>query len=116
MNAGKRRGKLSRRLVKGGLLAALLLIGEILMFVGGYYCIMTHLPDAIGIPLLIIGFFTLAGFASVVQDEYDRMVSAKYRVRPIYRINKRRRKKEDEHSYLRRHGRSAGKMELRRVS
>lgn len=114
MNAGKRRGKLSRRLVKGGLLAALLLIGESLMIVGGYCCIMTHLPDAAGIPLLIVGFFTLAGFASVVQDEYDRMVSAKYRVRPIYRINKRR--KKDEHSYLRRHGRSAGKMELKRVS
>lgn len=115
MNTGRRQGKLFRRLAKAGRLATLLLIGEALMFLGGYYCIMTHLPDAAGIPLLIVGFFTIAGFASVVQEEYDRMVSARYRGRPIYSI--RRRKKENgPDSYIRGYGRSTGKVEFRRIS
>ena len=53
----KRKYGIRRILVKTMLYAALLATGELLAGVGGYGCIMTHLPDAVGIPLLQPGSF-----------------------------------------------------------
>ena len=87
----KRKYGIRRILVKTMLYAALLATGELLAGVGGYYCIMTHLSDAVGIPLLTAGFFLIVVFACSMQDEYDRMLSARYSGQPIYRTGKKRR-------------------------
>ena len=73
MKVRRRRKKDIRRiLIKTVLYATLLAAGELLAGVGGYYCIMTHLPDAVGIPLLTAGFFLIVVFSCSVQEKYDR--------------------------------------------
>ena len=62
----KRKKHIWRILVKTVVYAALLAAGELLSGVGGYYCIMTHLPDAVGIPLLTAGFFLIVVFSCSV--------------------------------------------------
>lgn len=87
----KRKYGIRRILIKAMLYAVLLATGELLAGVGGYCCIMTHLPDAVGIPLLTAGFFLIVIFACSMQDEYDRMLSARYSGQPVYRAGKKRR-------------------------
>ena len=81
-----------RVLEKAMLYTVMLLAGEILLGAGGYYCIMTHLPDAVGIPLMTAGFFLIVVFACSLQEEYDRFISRKYSGRPIYRVERVREK------------------------
>ena len=91
MKVRRRRKKDIRRiLIKTVLYATLLAAGELLAGVGGYYCIMTHLPDAVGIPLLTAGFFLIVVFSCSMQEEYDRMLSARYLGRPIYRVERKK--------------------------
>ena len=82
----------SRILWKAVSYTAMLLAGEMLLGTGGYFCIMTHLPDAVGIPLMTAGFFLIVVLSCSMQEEYDRMMSAKYSGRAIYRTE---RKKEE---------------------
>ena len=91
MKVRRRRKKDIRRiLIKTVLYATLLAAGELLAGVGGYYCIMTHLPDAVGIPLLTAGFFLIVVFSCSVQEEYDRLLSARYSGRPISRVERKK--------------------------
>ena len=88
----KKKSEPWRFLLKTVIYAVLLLTGEILFGAGGYFCIMTHLPDAVGIPLMTAGFFLIVVLSCSMQEEYDRMMSAKYSGRAIYRTE---RKKEE---------------------
>ena len=87
----RKKKRKSRILGKAVSYTAMLLTGEMLLGTGGYFCIMTHLPDAVGIPLLTAGFFLIVVFACSMQDEYDRMLSARYSGQPVYRAGKKRR-------------------------
>ena len=63
---------------------------SLLFGVGGYFCIMTHLPDAVGIPLMTVGFFLIVVFSCTMQEEYDRFISRRYSGRPVYRVGRAR--------------------------
>ena len=84
------------------------------MVVGGIYCVMTHLPDSVGTPLLTAGFFMVMAASCWIQEEIDRVLSEKYNSGPpVYRTEGR---KNENNRHLRRHGRSAGKVGSRRVA
>ena len=86
----RRKRKKSRILEKVVSYVALFFAGEILFGVGGYFCIMTHLPDAVGIPLMTAGFFLIVVFSCTMQEEYDRFISRRYSGRPVYRVGRAR--------------------------
>ena len=88
----RKKKRKSRILGKAVSYTAMLLTGEMLLGTGGYFCIMTHLPDAVGIPLMTAGFFLIVVFSCSLQEEYDRFVSRKYSGRPAYRVERRREK------------------------
>lgn len=88
----RRKRKKSHILEKVVSYVALFFAGEILFGVGGYFCIMTHLPDAVGIPLMTTGFFLIVVLSCSLQEEYDRFISRKYSGRPIYKVEKARKK------------------------
>ena len=84
----RRKRKKSHILKKVVSYVALFFAGEILFGVGGYFCIMTHLPDAVGIPLMTAGFFLIVVFSCAMQEEYDRFISRRYSGRPVYRVGR----------------------------
>ena len=84
----RRKRKKSHILEKVVSYVALFFAGEILFGVGGYFCIMTHLPDAVGIPLMTAGFFLIVVFSCTMQGEYDRFISRRYSGRPVYRVGR----------------------------
>ena len=88
----RKKKRKSRILGKAVSYTAMLLTGEMLLGTGGYFCIMTHLPDAVGIPLMTAGFFLIVVLSCSLQEEYDRFVSRKYSGRPAYRVERRREK------------------------
>ena len=55
----------------------LLLSGGLLFGTGGYWCVMYHLPDSIGIPMLTAGFIMICEAAGGLQEEYDRWMLAR---------------------------------------
>ena len=86
----RRKRKKSHILEKVVSYVALFFAGEILFGVGGYFCIRTHLPDAVGIPLMTAGFFLIVVFSCAMQEEYDRFISRRYSGRPVYRVGRAR--------------------------
>ena len=88
----RKKKRKSRILGKAVSYTAMLLTGEMLLGTGGYFCIMTHLPDAVGIPLMTAGFFLIVVLSCSLQEEYDRFISRKYSGRPAYRVERRREK------------------------
>ena len=94
MKAGKKKRRALRQTVlKAVSYTALLIAGQLLSVLGGYCCIMRHLSDAVGIPLMTAGFFLIVVFAHRMQEEYDRFISSKYSGRPLYRIKRKREKR-----------------------
>ena len=89
----KERRDLRQTLLKAVSYTALLIAGQLISVLGGYYCIMRHLSDAVGIPLMTAGFFLIVVFAHRMQDEYDRFISRKYSGRASYRKERKREKR-----------------------
>lgn len=110
--------KLARPLVRWIRLVESIITAFTMMFVGSVYCVMTHLPDAVGVPLLTIGFFTMIAAMFQIQEEVNILSRKSESGPPVYRTETGRRKNENGHEngHLLRYGRSAGKVGSRRVA
>ena len=61
-----------------GKYAAAMVTGTGLFGVGAYWCVMYHLPDAVGLPMLVTGFFMFVIAICSVQEENNRRLLMKH--------------------------------------